>query len=518
MLFRNIARFCTTRLDQKETACLALFARKDTHEPTSSTFAKKHLLFLVPPFYNAPSTRNLDATATIMSPSRQPRRKHNRQHDAAWQPATRALHTAYRSDPTTRASSVPLYQTVAYQFDDTAQAARLFALEEQGDIYTRLHNPTTAVLEERLAALEGGIGALAVSSGHAATAYAIQNLARVGDNIVSSQALYGGIRNFFAHGLRDLGIEVRFVNQDDPEAFRKASDERTRAFYGETLANPKLAPFPIREVGKIGEQTGIPLIIDNTVAPILCRPLDLGANIVTYSMTKYIGGHANAIGGLIVDGGNFDWQKHSERFPSLNAPDPNYKGVVFSELVKDAALEREGGAYIFRARVVLLRDLGASLSPFNSFLFLQGLHTLPLRMEAHSRNAQAVAEFLSSRSEVARVVYPGLLTGEARARARAVLQGGGGESFGGLLGFELKEGLSAGRKFIDELEMICHVANLGDVRTLAVHPASTTHGHLSAAEREESGVSEGYVRLSVGIEHIDDIVADLAQALARSGA
>ena len=439
-------------------------------------------------------------------------RRFSKHHNSAWQPATRALHTAYRSDKTTRASSVPLYQTVAYQFDDTAQAARLFALEEQGNIYTRLHNPTTAVLEERLAALEGGAGALAVSSGQAATTYAIQNLARVGDNIVSSQALYGGIRSLFASGFKDLGIEVRFVNQDDPESFRKASDDRTRAFYGETLANPKLTPFPIREVGTIGKQTGIPLIMDNTVAPILCRPLDLGANIVVYSMTKYIGGHANAIGGLIIDGGNFDWQKHAERFPTLNTPDPNYKGTVFTELVKNPSLDLAGCAYVLRARVVLLRDLGAALSPFNSFLFLQGVHTLPLRMAAHSRNAQSVAEFLSSHEEVARVVYPGLLEGDARDRARSVLP----EGFGGLVGFELKGGLSAGRKFIDALKMVCHVANLGDVRTLAVHPASTTHGHLSTAERIESGVSEGYVRLSVGIEHIDDIVADLTQALATS--
>ena len=442
-------------------------------------------------------------------------------HNSAWKPATRALHTAYRSDPTTRASSVPLYQTVAYQFDDTAQAARLFSLEEQGDIYTRLHNPTTAILEERIAALEGGTGALAVSSGQAAVAYAIQNIARSGDNIVSSQALYGGIRNLFANGLRDMGIEVRFVNQDNPEAFRNASDERTRAFYGETLANPKLTPFPIREVGKIGEQKGIPLIIDNTVAPILCRPFELGANIVVYSMTKYIGGHANAIGGIIVEGGNFDWQKHAERFPSLNAPDPNYKGAIFTEIVKNPSLNLEGRAYVFRARVVLLRDLGAALSPFNSFLFLQGLHTLPLRMEAHSKNAQAVAEFLSTHKEVASVVYPGLLKGKAREQAESIMQGsegGGGKFFSGLLGFELKGGLSAGKKFIDSLEMICHVANLGDVRTLAVHPASTTHGQLSRAEREESGVSEGYVRLSVGIEHIDDIKADLSQALVGSGA
>ena len=397
----------------------------------------------------------------------------------------------------------------------------MFSLEEQGDIYTRLHNPTTAILEERIAALEGGTGALAVSSGQAAVAYAIQNIARSGDNIVSSQALYGGIRNLFANGLRDMGIEVRFVNQDDPEAFRNASDDRTRAFYGETLANPKLTPFPIREVGKIGEQKGIPLIIDNTVAPILCRPFELGANIVVYSMTKYIGGHANAIGGIIVEGGNFDWQKHAERFPSLNAPDPNYKGAIFTEIVKNPSLNLEGCAYVFRARVVLLRDLGAALSPFNSFLFLQGLHTLPLRMEAHSKNAQAVAEFLSTHKEVASVVYPGLLKGEARVHAESIMQeneGGGGKFFSGLLGFELKGGLSAGRKFIDSLEMICHVANLGDVRTLAVHPASTTHGQLSREEREESGVSEGYVRLSVGIEHIDDIKADLSQALAGSGA
>ena len=441
----------------------------------------------------------------------------SRHHNSAWKPATSALHTAYRSDPTTRASTPPLYQTVAYQFDDTEQAARLFSLEEHGNIYTRLHNPTTAILEERLTALEGGVAALAVSSGQTAAAYAIQNIARHGDNIVSSQALYGGIRNLFANGFNDMGIEVRFVDPETPEAFRKASDERTRAFYGETLANPKLVPFPIQEVGKIGKELGIPLVIDNTTTPILCRPLDMGANIVLYSMTKYIGGNANAVGGLIVDGGNFDWQRHPERFPTLNAPDPNYKGVVFSELVKNPSLELEGRAYVFRARVVLLRDLGGALSPFNSFLFLQGLNTLPLRMEAHSRNAQAVAEFLSAHHKVDRVVYPGLLKGEARKKALSILQGGDEEFFGGLLGFELKGGLSAGKRFIDAMEMICHVANLGDVRSLAVHPASTTHGQLSSKEREESGVSEGYVRLSVGIEHIDDIKADLDQALERSG-
>lgn len=420
-------------------------------------------------------------------------------------PETLALHAAYRRDETTRSVAVPIYQTVAYQFDDTAHAASLFGLEKFGNIYTRIMNPTSSVLEERITALEGGVGALAVSSGQSATAFSIQNLARNGDNIVSSSDLYGGIWNLFANGMKDMGIEVRFVDSSDPENFRRASDDRTRAFYGETLANPKLYPFPIREISTISDDLGIPLIIDNTAAPILCRPFDLGAHIIVYSLTKYIGGHGNSIGGLIVDSGRFDWGKYGSRFPTLNSPDANYHGTIFSEAVKPLGPI----AYILRARVVLLRDFGSALSPMNSFLLLQGLETLPLRMSAICDNAQVIAEFLLKHKAVSRVVYPGLFEGTEREHARAVLSGG----FGGLIGFELKGGVEAGKCFIDSLRLVYHVANIGDVRTLAIHPASTTQSQLSAEDRVASGASDGYVRLSVGIEHREDLLADIGQAL-----
>ena len=420
-------------------------------------------------------------------------------------PETLALHASYRRDETTKSVAVPIYQTVAYQFDDTAHAASLFSLKKFGNIYTRIMNPTSSVLEERITALEGGIGALAVSSGQSASAFSIQNLARIGDNIVSSTDLYGGTWNLFANGLKDMGIDVRFVAPSDPENFRRASDERTRAFYGETLANPKLYPFPIKAVGAIGDDLGIPLIMDNTAAPILCRPFDLGAHIIVYSLTKYIGGHGNSIGGMIVDSGRFDWSAHGSRFPTLNSPDANYHGTIFSEAVKPLGPI----AYILRARVVLLRDFGSALSPMNSFLLLQGLETLPLRMSAICRNAQVIAEFLSKHRAVARVAYPGLFEGSALKHASSVLSGG----FGGLVGFELKGGIDAGKRFIDSLRLVYHVANIGDVRTLAIHPASTTQSQLPAEDRVASGASDGYVRLSVGIEHREDLLADIGQAL-----
>ena len=424
-------------------------------------------------------------------------------------PETLALHAGFRADPTTGSVAVPIHQTTSYQFNSAEHAANLFALKELGNIYTRLMNPTTDVLEKRIAAIEGGVAALAVASGQAASALAIQNIAKVGDNVVSSTDLYGGTWNLFAHTLKDQGIEVRFVDPDDPEAFRRATDDRTRAYYAETLPNPKLAVFPIKEVADIGREYGIPLIVDNTAAPVLARPLDHGAAIVIYSTTKYIGGHGTSIGGMIVDGGNFDWEAFPERQPALNTPDPSYHGAVWTQAVKALGPI----AYIIKARTTLLRDLGPAISPFNAFQTIQGLETLPLRIREHCRNAAAVAEFLTTHPQVEKVIHPSLQTGEAKRRADTYLSGG----YGGLVGFEIKGGREAGRRFIDALELFYHVANIGDARSLAIHPASTTHSQLSAEEQAKTGVDEGYVRLSVGIEHIDDILADLKKALDAAG-
>ena len=420
-------------------------------------------------------------------------------------PETLVLHAGWRADPATGAVAVPIYQTTSYQFESTQHAADLFALKAFGNIYTRIMNPTVDVLEKRIAALEGGAGGLALASGQAASALAIQNLARVGDNVVSSTDLYGGTWNLFANTLKDQGVEVRFVDPAEPEAFRKASDDKTRAYYAETLPNPKLAVFPIAEVAAIGRELGIPLIIDNTAAPTLVRPLDHGAAIVVYSTTKYIGGHGTSIGGMIIDGGNFDWEAHADRFPTLNQPDPSYHGAVWTEAVKPIGPI----AYLIRARTVLLRDLGAALSPFNAFQILQGLETLPLRIERHCENAQAVAEFLKGRKDVTRIIHPSVQTGVTRERADRYLKG----RFGGLLGFELAGGADVGRRFIDALKLFYHVANIGDARSLAIHPASTTHSQLSPEDQLATGVTPGYVRLSIGIEHISDIIADLSQAL-----
>ncbi|APH56312.1 O-acetyl-L-homoserine sulfhydrolase [Granulibacter bethesdensis] len=425
--------------------------------------------------------------------------------DEPLHPATLALHAGWRRDPATRAVAVPIYQTTSYQFDDTAHAADLFGLRQLGNIYTRLGNPTNDVLEQRIAALEGGAAALAVASGQAASAYAIQNLARAGDNIVSSTDLYGGTWNLFAHTLRDQGIEVRFVDPTEPAAFVRASDDRTRAWYAESLPNPKLDVFPIAEVAALGRPLGIPLIIDNTAAPLLIRPLEHGAAIVVYSATKYLGGHGTSIGGLIVDGGQFDWAAYPERQPALNQPDPSYHGAVWVEATKALGPV----AYIVKIRTTLLRDLGAAISPFNAFLLLQGVETLPLRIDAHSRNASIVADWLASRKEVIRVIHPNHQTGAARARADKYLHGGKG----GLVGFELAGGAEAGRRFIDRLKLFLHVANIGDARSLAIHPATTTHSQLDETALAATGVSPGYVRLSIGLEHIDDILRDLDQAL-----
>jgi O-acetylhomoserine (thiol)-lyase len=420
-------------------------------------------------------------------------------------PETIVLHAGHRKDSATNAVAVPIVQTTSYQFDDTAHAADLFALKKFGNIYTRIMNPTTDVLEQRLAALEGGVAALALSSGQAATAFSIQNIARVGDNIVSSTDLYGGTWNLFHNTMKDIGIEVRFVDPEDPEAFARATDDKTRAYYAETLPNPKLKVFPIKEVADIGRKLGVPLIMDNTACPVLCRPFEHGAAIVVYSTTKYIGGHGTSIGGVLIDGGNFDWEKNAGRFPGLNQPDPSYHGAVWTQAVKPLGPI----AYIIKARVTLLRDFGSCMSPFNAFQFIQGLETLPLRMREHCRNASAVAEFLGKHPSVTKIYFPGAMSGEPKRRADAYLKGG----YGALVGFEIVGGRDAGRKFIDALQLFYHVANIGDARSLAIHPATTTHSQLSAEEQLATGVTDNYVRLSVGLEHIDDILGDLSQAL-----
>ena len=425
-------------------------------------------------------------------------------------PETRVLHAGPRSDGATGAVAVPIFQTTSYEFRSTEHAANLFALKEFGNIYSRIMNPTCDALEQKVAALEGGVAALAVSSGQAASAMALQNLCRPGDNVVSSTDLYGGTWNLFANTLSSMGITVRFADPADPENFRRATDNRTRAYYAETLPNPKLTVFPIGEVAAIGRALGVPLIMDNTAAPLICRPFDHGAAIVVHSMTKYIGGHGTSIGGMIVDGGNFDWAAHPERFPTLNEPDPSYHSAIWTEAVKPLGPI----AYIIRARVVVLRDMGMCMSPFNAFQFIQGLETLPLRIREHCRNAGAVALYLQRHPAVARVIYAGLHEdAEQRRRASKYLRG-----YGGLVGFELKHGREAGARFINALKLFYHVANIGDARSLAIHPASTTHSQLSPDNQLASGVTPGYVRLSVGIEHIDDILADLDQALAAATA
>lgn len=421
-------------------------------------------------------------------------------------PETLALHGgSWRADPATGSVAVPIYQTTSFQFEDTGHAARLFALEELGNIYTRIGNPTADAFETRLAAIEGGAAALAVASGQAATFFALTNIAQAGDNIVASTDLYGGTVTLLSQTLAQFGIETRFVDQDDPQNFARATDDRTRAWFGETLPNPKLQVFPIAEVAELGRSLGVPLILDNTAAPLTARPIEHGAAVVVYSTTKYIGGHGTAIGGAIVDGGNFDWEAHADRFPLLNNPDPAYHGAVWTEAAKPLGPI----AYLLRARVKLLRDVGAAIAPQNAFLFIQGLETLPLRIRQHNENARKVADFLNGHPLVSHTIFPGLQSGEHRRRADAYLRGG----YGALVGFELKDGIEAGRAFIDALKLFHHVANIGDARSLAIHPASTTHQQLTAAEQRAAGVTPGYVRLSVGIEHPDDLIADLRQAL-----
>ena len=423
-------------------------------------------------------------------------------------PETIALHSGWRSDPTTGSVAVPIHQTTSYQFKNTQHAANLFSLSELGNIYTRIMNPTTDVLEKRLAVLEGGVAALATASGQSATAIAIQNIAKVGDNIVSSTDVYGGTWNLIANTLKDQGIEVRFVDPADPNNFLEATDENTRAYYGETLPNPKLNIFPIGEVSDIGKKLGIPLIIDNTASPIISKPIDHGAAIVIHSTTKYIGGHGTSIGGIIIDSGNFDWEKFKDRQPLLNKPDPSYHGAVWTEAVKPLGPI----AYILKARVTLLRDIGGAMSPFNAFQFIQGLETLPLRIREQCKNAKLVAEHLSLSRNITKVIYPSLFTGENKNRVNKYLNNG----YGALVGFEIDGGIDAGKKFIDSLELLYHVANIGDSRSLAIHPASTTHSQLSSQDQLKSGVTPSYVRLSIGIEHIEDIINDIDQALIKS--
>jgi len=423
-------------------------------------------------------------------------------------PETIALHGgSHRADPNTGSVAVPIHQTTSFQFQDTGHAARLFGLAELGNIYTRIMNPTCDALETRIAQLEGGAAALAVGSGQAATTFCVLNLCEAGDNIVSSTDLYGGTWNLFANTLKQFGIEVRFVDPADPEGFARATDARTRCYYAETLPNPKLQVFPIAEVAAIGRKLGIPLIMDNTAAAILCKPFQHGAAIVMHSTTKWIGGHGTSIGGIVVDGGNFDWEAGGDRFPTMNKPDPSYHGAVWSQAAKPLGPI----AYILRMRTCLLRDLGAPMAPFNAFMFLQGLETLPLRMERHCSNAIRVAAYLAAHPRVTSVTHPSLAQGEARKRAEAHLKGG----YGSLMGFELKGGKEAGQAFIEKLKMFYHVANIGDARSLAIHPATTTHSQLSEEQQAMSGVTPGYIRLSIGIEHIDDILADLEQALAE---
>ncbi|QCO19713.1 bifunctional O-acetylhomoserine aminocarboxypropyltransferase/cysteine synthase (plasmid) [Azospirillum brasilense] len=422
---------------------------------------------------------------------------------------TLAIHGgAFRADPVTGSVAVPIHQTTSYQFQDTAHAQRLFALEELGNIYSRVTNPTVDALEQRLAVLEGGAAAVAVASGQAASFYSVLNLAQAGDNIVTSTDLYGGTWNLFANTLKQVGIEARFVDPADPEAFRRATDDRTRAYYAETLPNPKLNVFPIREVADIGRELGVPLIVDNTAAPLTVRPFEHGAAVTLYSATKYIGGHGTTIGGVLIDGGTFPWEAHAARFPLLTQPDPSYHGAIWTEAAKPLGPI----AYALRARVTLLRDIGAALSPQSAFQLIQGLETLPLRIRQHNANAILVANYLKAHAKVTSVIFPGLQEGEARRRADAYLKGG----YGALVGFELAGGAEAGRRFIDALKLFYHVANIGDARSLAIHPATTTHSQLSPEDQRASGVTPGYVRLSIGIEHPDDIIADLEQALAEA--
>jgi O-acetylhomoserine (thiol)-lyase len=417
---------------------------------------------------------------------------------------TRQLHAGQEPDPTTGSRAVPIYQTTSYVFKDTEHAARLFALQEMGNIYTRIMNPTSDVFEQRVADLEGGIGALATSSGHAAQTMAILSLCNAGDHIVSASTLYGGTFNQFNYTFPRLGIDVTFVDPSDPENFRRAIKDNTKLIYGETLGNPRINIFPFEAVAAIAQEYRIPLMIDNTFAtPYLCRPFEWGANIITHSTTKFIGGHGTTIGGVIVDGGNFDWAA-SGRFANFTEPDPSYHGLVYATL--------GAPAFILKTRVQVLRDIGACQAPLNSWLLLQGLETLSLRLDRQVANAQKVAEFLETHAKVNWVTYPGLPSHADHELAQKYLPKGPGA----ILGFGIKGGLEAGRNFINKLQLFSHLANVGDAKSLAIHPASTTHSQLNADEQESAGVSADFIRLSIGYEDIDDILWDLDQALSQA--
>lgn len=417
-----------------------------------------------------------------------------------------ALHHGYESEATTKAAAVPIYQTTSYTFDDTQHGADLFDLKIPGNIYTRIMNPTTDVLEQRLAAMEGGIAGLALASGMAAITYAIQCICDVGSNIVSTSQLYGGTYNLFAHTFPRQGIDVRMVSHDDFAGFEAAIDENTRAIFCESIGNPAGNVVDLQKLGEIAQRHGVPLIVDNTVAtPYLCRPFEHGASIVIHSLTKYIGGHGTSIGGIIIDSGKFDWAANKARFPMLNEPDPSYHGVVYTEALGPAA-------YIGRCRVVPLRNTGAAISPHNAFLILQGLETLGLRMDRHCENAQALAEYLRAHDKVEWVNYAGLDDSPYQATAQKITAG----KASGILSFGIKGGSEAGGRFIDALQMILRLVNIGDAKSLACHPASTTHRQLNEDELKAAGVSSELVRISVGIENIDDIIADVSQALDKA--
>jgi O-acetylhomoserine (thiol)-lyase len=426
---------------------------------------------------------------------------------STFRPETRALHAGQKPDPTTNARAVPIYATTSYVFDDAAHAARLFGLEEFGNIYTRIMNPTTAVFEERVAALEGGVAALGLASGQAAETLSILNLARAGDNIVSSSSLYGGTYNLFTHTLPKIGITTRYVDGSDPSAFGRAIDEKTKAVFLELIGNPRLDVHDLASIADVAHARGVPVIVDNTFAPLLAQPIKHGADIVIHSATKWIGGHGTAIGGVVVDGGTFDWAA-SERFKAdFVDPDPSYHGISYSKAFGNLA-------FILKLRVQGLRDIGAALSPFNSFLFLQGLETLPLRITRHSENALAVARWLETRPEVTWVSYPGLETHPSYNLAKRYLTGG----FGGIVTFGVKGGVEAGRRLIDNVQIFSLLANVGDAKSLIIHPASTTHSQLEPEEQVATGTTPDLIRLSVGLEHIDDLIADLEQALAAATA
>ena len=418
---------------------------------------------------------------------------------------TVALHGGQTADPTTNARAVPIYKTTSNVFNDAEHAANLFALREFGNIYTRIMNPTTDVLEKRVAALEGGVGALGVSSGQAAITLSLLNLVHPGEEIVSSLSLYGGTYNLFTTTFPKMGIKVRFVDSTDPENFRKAITDKTRVIYAESVGNPRLDTLDFKATADISHERGIPLVVDNTLpTPYLVRPIDHGVDVVVHSATKYIGGHGTSIGGVIVDSGKFDWT--NGKFPDFTEPDASYHGVVYSKSFGNLA-------YIIKTRVQLLRDLGPALSPFNSFLFLQGLETLHLRMERHSQNAMKVAKHLETQPQVTWVSYPGLTTHPQYQLAKQYHYRG---LYGGILGFGIKGGRDSGKRFIEKLELLSHLANVGDAKSLAIHPATTTHSQLTAQEQLLSGVTDDYVRLSIGLESVDDIIADIDQALEKS--